>query len=127
MSRKISLSLWYSHRAAVALPPLPHVNDAKRSLTFSTFHQGKDEDCPSLVVTSKGEVVPNRHVRQQLIDDQADPSAFKFTMNSDYRKVLMREFVHGDGIPFHSRYNRSAGPIPPPPAEYIRSIFDPEQ
>lgn len=69
--------------------------------------------------------MPNHNVRIQLSEDQDEPDAFRFTMNAEYRRILLREFVCEGAIPFHSRYNPNPGPIPPPPAAYVRSIFDP--
>ena len=68
--------------------------------------------------------MPNRDVRHQLDDDRDDPGAFSFSMNAEYRRILLREFVREDKVPFRSRYNPNPGSVPPTSTAFIRSIYD---
>lgn len=74
-------------------------------MTFSSFHKGREAASASESVDYKGNITPNLHVRRQLWDDKEDPDAFKFAMNAEYRKTLMREFIREDNVPLHSRYS----------------------
>ena len=93
-------------------------------MRFSTFNRGVDGDGVDLVFNSKREVMPNRNVRYQLEDDLDEPSAFSFTMNAEYRRALLREFVREDRVPFRSRYNPIREPLSPGTTACVRSTFE---
>ncbi|KAI0344934.1 kinase-like protein [Trametopsis cervina] len=110
----------------VKRPPPPEIDDGRRSISYSTFHEGRDSGYGNLPLDSKGEVVPNRHVLKQMHEDGNEPDAFKFSMDADYRRILLREFICDGEQPLHSRYGLSATPvhpIPPPPAYYFSAIY----
>ncbi|KAI0689306.1 kinase-like domain-containing protein [Cytidiella melzeri] len=80
------------------------VDNTPNGLRFDTFYSGKDERYPDLQVTPAGDIAPNKHAKKSFQEDEAAPEAFTFSMDREYRDILMEEFSEWSGEEFESRY-----------------------
>lgn len=91
---------------AAEYPAYARMDNQCSGMRFSTFRSGRDRKYKYKTLKFKlaGEEIAKKNVERLLAKDKENPEAFKFTMNTDYRKCLMNEFT-GQGGEFESRYS----------------------